>query len=486
MRTNYRKTSISNIKKQEAGLASSSLQIQENNTATSLITIPPLIVKGNGGNGSGGNHPHSSGVHEVNVVYIPGIVLSPSHIVIEEVYDPESEEASFVVSQPGCDIQVLPEYQHNKTLYRPVIEDAIKKYRVILPTRWEGVEEDSATLLEDVKNFIYTYSDLDPNFLEIAARYALLTSVYDCFQKLPYIRLLGTWGSGKSRFVDVLAAICYHSTNLGTAVKPANIYRNLELYPGTQFFDEADYNNSPNNSLIQQILIGGNAKSGCVYRSEYTGTSCRPTSFSTFGPKILASHTNFMDDTLESRILTSISYPTKRSDIPIDLPDYVEWQDAHALRNRLLCFRMNNRWKIKSSLPCEDLRKYDPRTIEIVNPLLQVTQETRLPESIKYFLDEREVEQQAHLETGNDGYVTKAVIHWYTNGNKQPMVGEIRERVNQLRSQGQYPLSDRAVGGIIKGLGLSKRRNNKGFYVECQEDYLKLLAKRYGITWPDL
>ena len=47
------------------------------------------------------------------------------------------------------------------------------------------------------------------DFEEIATQYILLTWVYDKFNELPYLRLRGDFGSGKTRALLVIGSICY-------------------------------------------------------------------------------------------------------------------------------------------------------------------------------------------------------------------------------------------------------------------------------------
>jgi hypothetical protein len=49
------------------------------------------------------------------------------------------------------------------------------------------------------------------NFRKIATYYILLTWVYDAFNELPYLRLRGDFGSGKTRALIVIGSLCYKS-----------------------------------------------------------------------------------------------------------------------------------------------------------------------------------------------------------------------------------------------------------------------------------
>jgi len=56
-------------------------------------------------------------------------------------------------------------------------------------------------LLSEIQSFIHRYVDVSPLFEKTASYYTLLSWVYDGFNELPYLRLRGDPGSGKTRFL---------------------------------------------------------------------------------------------------------------------------------------------------------------------------------------------------------------------------------------------------------------------------------------------
>ncbi|MEJ0011262.1 MAG: hypothetical protein WDM94_01285 [Bauldia sp.] len=65
-----------------------------------------------------------------------------------------------------------------------------------------------ADLLASIALYIDRYVDLSPAFLRLAAHYVLLSWVHDSFNELPYLRLRGEFGTGKTRFLLVVGSIC--------------------------------------------------------------------------------------------------------------------------------------------------------------------------------------------------------------------------------------------------------------------------------------
>ncbi|MGC4082087.1 MAG: hypothetical protein QM736_08270 [Vicinamibacterales bacterium] len=79
---------------------------------------------------------------------------------------------------------------------------------LLLPSRVGSYESDE-TLGTQVKAFIHKYVDLSEMFEEIATNYVLLTWQYDRWNELPYLRVQGDFGSGKSRFLLTVGSICW-------------------------------------------------------------------------------------------------------------------------------------------------------------------------------------------------------------------------------------------------------------------------------------
>src|SRR5437879_8502949 len=79
---------------------------------------------------------------------------------------------------------------------------------VLFPS--EPVEYRSeAKLAEDIRAFIHRYVDISPLFEQIASYYVLFSWLYDAFNELPYLRLRGDTGSGKTRFLLTVGSLCY-------------------------------------------------------------------------------------------------------------------------------------------------------------------------------------------------------------------------------------------------------------------------------------
>ena len=213
-------------------------------------------------------------------------------------------------------------------------------------------------LIEEIQRYIHRYVDLDAGFELLTAYYVLFTWLYDGFNEVPYLRLKGDFGTGKTRFLQTVGALCYRPSFTSGASTVSPPFHMLDMIGGTLILDEADFRYSDEKAEMTKILNNGNIRGMPVLRSEMNRTrEFSPRVFSVFGPKIIAMRGDFEDQALESRFIT---YETDavplRQDIEINLrASYGD--EALLLRNQLLLYRFYH------------ADTFEPRR-ELVNPLL--------------------------------------------------------------------------------------------------------------------
>ena len=301
----------------------------------------------------------------------------PTGEIIETIYDPEKQTTRFVVWIDGAshfldDLKV----SEDKCLvpYSPS-NNLIQSGVLLLPSEPEeyGSEE---TLLKTIRSYLHRYVDVDPLFEQITSYYILLSWVYDGFNELPYLRVRGEPGSGKTRFLQIVGSLCYKPIFASGASSISPIFRILDATKGTLVIDESDFRMSDEMAAMVKILNNGNAKGFPVLRSEVVAATkeINPRAFHVFGPKIVATRGNFQDRALESRFLSeTMGHRRLREDIPINLPDAYKTEALH-LRNQLLLFRFRT---LNLRLPVPELvdRSIEPRLNQIFVPLLSIIQD---------------------------------------------------------------------------------------------------------------
>lgn len=301
----------------------------------------------------------------------------PTGTLIETVYRPEDGRTAFCVAA-GDQWTILDRYTDGARALVPYSSrnNLIQNRVILFPS---GPEDYGSTeeLVSEIQAYIHRYVDVSPLFERLTAYYVLLTWVYDAFNELPYLRLIGDPGSGKTRFLLTVGSICYKPIFASGASSVSPIFRILDAFQGTLVIDEGDFRQSDERAEIVKILNNGNARGFPVLRSEVnTKGEYNPTAYRVFGPKLVATRGYFQDWALESRCLTEhMGQERLRDDIPINLPP------AHAdralqIRNKLLFFRLCNSER-QFAVGAVGDASVEPRLRQVFSPLLAVIVDER-------------------------------------------------------------------------------------------------------------
>lgn len=158
------------------------------------------------------------------------------------VVNPEEHRTQFVVWQNGTwRVEPFVQTPSGERLipYSPQ-NNLIKKEVVLFPSEPcdYGTEEE---LVADIQAFIHRYVDVSSRYERIASYYVLFSWLYDCFAELPYLRLRGDYGSGKTRFLLTVGSLCYKPIFASGATSTSAIFRMLDCFGGTLIIDEGDF-----------------------------------------------------------------------------------------------------------------------------------------------------------------------------------------------------------------------------------------------------
>jgi hypothetical protein len=308
----------------------------------------------------------------------------PDGALVELLYRPEERKTLFALCSAGRwtlqshidlddNARLVPFSPHN---------NLIKNEVVLLPSEPQiyGSEEQ---LLSEILGFIHRYVDLSPSFERLATYYVLLSWLYDAFNDLPYLRLRGDYGTGKTRTLLVIGSICYKPFFASGASTVSPIFHTLDAFRGTLIFDEADFRFSDERAEIVKILNNGNVRGLPVLRTMMNRQrEFNPQAFQVFGPKIIATRGSYEDRGLESRFITEeMGSRRLRADIPINLPDTFK-EEARELRNKLLLYRFHRRFDARVDANLAD-PKLEPRLNQILLPLLSIIQDPTLRSELR-------------------------------------------------------------------------------------------------------
>ena len=409
--------------------------------------------------------------------------------IVEIVYKPELRRTYFSIYNAGrwtlqdavdlgSDAKLVP-FSANNNL--------IKNEVVLLPSE-PRIFGSEAQLVGEIREFIHRYVDFGKSFENVATHYVLLTWLYDAFNELPYLRLRGDYGSGKTRALLTIGSLCYKGFFASGASTVSPIFHTLDAFRGTLIFDEADFQFSDERAEIVKILNNGNVSGLPVLRTMMNRQrEFNPQAFQVFGPKIVATRGSYDDKGLESRFLTEEMGSRKlRSDIPINLPDSFK-DEARELRNKLLLYRFHRRHEVKLDESLVD-PNIEPRLNQILLPLMSVVADDALRSELRSMA----LDAQLNL-VADRGLQVEAqfleILAELMAGSQRPVIPVADIATGLIERYGdEYdrPITNRWVGSILrKRLNIRTYKSHGVYVIPMQErPKIELLCKRYGVD-PD-
>ncbi len=407
--------------------------------------------------------------------------------LVEMTHDADVGETAFAVGDSD-NIETQSEFRSERLgRLRPFspVNSLIAHNVVLFPS---GAEEygSKRDLLRRIQSHIHEFVDLSPLFERLATYYVLLSWLYDCFQEVPYLRVIGDPGTGKTRFLRVVGSLCYRPIFASGASTTSPVFRMLDTMRGTLVLDEADFRRSDEKSQLVKILNNGIMRGFPVLRTEQDARTSEysPRAYHVFGPKIVATRQPFSDPALESRFISERTGERDlREDIPISLPrDHDD--RARALRNQLLLFRFRERARV-AAVDVRVERELDPRLSQMFSPLLAIIDE---PEARREVEDlARSYHDQLIEERGlrPEAQLLRAIRDLVAAGTASPSVGAIAERLQSTYgAEFRDGVTPRWVGQRLRsGLGLRAERRRSGYVIPASEaPKLARLWARYGIA----
>jgi hypothetical protein len=410
---------------------------------------------------------------------VPTVSRVAGDTIIELVYDWTNRTTGLVVSRFGGLWNIEQEVQIEGELLVPYSprNNLIANDCVLLPSRpdhFGSVEE----LIADIETFLHRYVDLSPTFERIASHYVLLSWVHDAFSEVPYLRLQGGYGSGKTRGLLAIGSLCYKPFFAAGASTVSPIFHTLDRFGGTLVLDEADFRFTDATADLVKVLNNGTVKGLPVLRTiQDRNREFNPAAFKVFGPKIIAMRGSFEDEALESRFLTEVTGTRPlRPDIPLQLPPTLH-QEARALRNRLLHFRLCSLFSItaKPELAAPQL---DPRLNQISLPLLSLVSDPALRQDIQALLTKGQQRRREDRSCSIEARVLRATLEAMSDATAAGLpVQAIADRLSRSwqPEMGHAP-SPKQVGGVLKSAFRIQTRKSHGVYVVDTADRAKLEA----------
>jgi hypothetical protein len=433
------------------------------------------------------DHPNQANKHAKPKKSVPAVSgVFADGVILETVYQPNQQQTAFVLWQHDgwtLEKRFCPEPDRYLVPYSAT-NNLIQHHVVLLPSEPEEYGSEEA-LIHEIQAFIHRYVDVSPLFEKIASYYVLLSWVYDAFNELPYLRLRGDPGSGKTRFLLTVGSLCYKPIFASGASTVSPLFRILDAFRGTLIIDEGDFRQSDERAEIVKILNNGNARGFPVLRTEVSSKGeFNPTAYAVFGPKLIATRGFFEDRALESRCLTEeMGQHRLRDDIPINLlVNYKE--EALHLRNKLLLFRFR---KLHAHTPGEHLvdRTIEPRLNQVFVPLLSIIPDPGAQRDIRELARHYHQELMTERSMDMEAQILEIIRDMLASPHQPRLtVKEITSWFIDLHGDGyERKITTKWIGSLIrKRLNLQTQKSHGVFIIPLSEKpKLDRLYEKYGV-----
>ncbi len=408
--------------------------------------------------------------------------------LVELVKTADSRTA-FVSGKDGS-WRTVEKVQSGHQTLRPVpASNSLIRHRVVLlpsAVAEYGAEDE---LFAQVRDFIHRYVAVTPRFERIATAYVFLSWVFDQFKEVPYLRVRGDYGSGKTRFLQTVGSLCRTPIFASGASTTAPLFHALDLYRGTLVLDEADFRFSDEKAELVKILNNGNVAGMPVLRCEASPSGVfNPRAFEVFGPKIVASRGHYDDKALESRFLTEDtgSVPL-REEIPINLPDE-HADEAERLRNKLLCYRFRRLGDQQIS-DADMLSDLEPRFRQIITPLVSVCPDEATRADLLAAAEDLSAELKHDRGMTIEADVL-SVVQELDHASAKPSISlKAITSAFKTRFDGEYDerITVRMIGSVLRKKLQLRPEKRHGIYVLPLVERARLdrLYERFGIKDPE-
>ena len=261
----------------------------------------------------------------------------------------QTQAPSFAHQKKSSPLAFTNEICDSTNTYKP-----IAKVPWSLPIQPEPYESDLA-LWNEVKQCLYDHIDLpESESYNVLTAWIFASWTLEKWSIAPYLFFFGTFGTGKTRALEVLSKLCSRGW-LALYMTPANLYRPLEDWKPTLFLDEAEIYGDKHE--IIGLLNGSYRKGQYVSRQKENDGDYETVFFDCFGFKAIAG-TKDLAKTLRSRcIIFQTSNATRK------IKFFVDETRCTQLRNKLLKYRFT---KMLASEDIEHFEAFYKRCEELV------------------------------------------------------------------------------------------------------------------------
>jgi hypothetical protein len=453
--------------------------------------------------------------------------------LLELVFDPVKIQTWFAVRYPDGRVEPYVErVEINGTVYMPTWPNSIMtKHGVRFPSQIYDRPLPEKELLAITRAHVMKFFDFgsDDFFKELAPHFVPYTYFADAFMEASYLRALGDYGTGKTRFLKAIGLLCYRPVYVTGGSSAASIYHYLDVYRGTLILNEADFGESDEASIISKILNGGTERDEGIskMRKDPNG-NMEIEMYNVFGPKVIATRKAFDDRAIESRCMTMEMVPIAVDPrIPRHLPTNYE-VTTREIRNLWTTYRLYHAQELIAIDEKQTDYSLEPRLSQVTGPLMGIITDEQVREEIKAFMREYNERTKSERYQTQTARVLEGIMRAWAWGAASSHPGDesriylkdVAAATNAITDEMNLKMGDtseeeggeegasegkwrrKKSGGKMTSRGISKTMTKylqlrtwratsgvpdyKGtMYIDMERDQgrIEALCKRWGVEW---
>jgi hypothetical protein len=340
---------------------------------------------------------------------------------------------------------------------------------------------NAAELLAEIAACISQYIELAPEYLRLVSDFVLYTWFQDLLAVAVYLWVLGPYSAGKTRLLSLLHALCRHAVT-ASDISPAALYSVPSAIMPTLLIDEFGTSSRAGDRDRLRLLRSGNTRGGRVIRG------CNV--YDTFCAKVLVSRQEPSDAALASRAVFIPMLPTRRTLPHLDTDALQHIADR--FQPQLLNYRLKHYSEVVTGNRPQ-VADFAPRmrdlALALAAPVLGNPQlEAQLFQDLCAQDNEAKVARHGEPEWA---VITALYLECHVTGGTLT-VGNLTCTVSDvlLGNDETYQLSPRAVGSVLRSLGLNPEKlgnQGRGFRLTKQFVHqVHKLAFELGIKRTDI
>ena len=164
--------------------------------------------------------------------------------IAEQIYNPDPPEGRnhhcYLIKEVDKEVEYLNHLNlETREIYPAFIPQIEERQGIFVPSGVEDYESFDELYTENLKH-VSEFIDLDTYDLHMGVIFIMTSWIYNAYMNVPYIKILGDFNTGKSRYINAIGLSCYRPFIVNSSSSIAALRRMVHGIRGTMVLDEFD------------------------------------------------------------------------------------------------------------------------------------------------------------------------------------------------------------------------------------------------------